>query len=60
VLDRLRAEMSKVVASPEVAERFEKGGSSMMRMSSAEAEAFVKAEIAKWPPIIRRAGISAD
>ena len=59
-LERLRAEMTKVVASPDVSERFEKGGSSMMRMSAAEAEAFVKAEIATWPPIIRRAGISAD
>ena len=59
-LERLRAEMAKVVDSRDVSERFEKGGSSMMRMSAAEAEAFVKSEIAKWPAIIRKAGITAE
>ena len=60
VLDRLRTEMAKVVQTPELAERFEKGGNRMLRMAPAETEAFIRSEVAKWPPIIRQAGISAQ
>jgi len=60
VLDRLRTEMAKVVQTPELAERFEKGGNRMLRMAPAETEVFIRSEVAKWPPIIRQAGITAQ
>jgi tripartite-type tricarboxylate transporter receptor subunit TctC len=60
VLDRLRTEMAKVVQTPELAERFEKSGNRMLRMAPAETEVFIRSEVAKWPPIIRQAGISAQ
>lgn len=60
ILERLRVEMAKVVQTPELAERFEKGGKRMLKMTPAEAEAFVRSEVEKWPPIIRQAGIAAQ
>lgn len=32
----------------------------MLRMSTQDAEAFVRAEVAKWSTAIREAGIAAD
>ena len=60
ILERLRVEMAKVVQTPELAERFEKGGNRMLKMTPAEAEAFVRSEVEEWPPIIRQAGITAQ
>ncbi|MGH6693518.1 MAG: Bug family tripartite tricarboxylate transporter substrate binding protein, partial [Gammaproteobacteria bacterium] len=60
ILERLRVEMAKVVQTPELAERFEKGGNRMLKMTPAEAEAFVRSEVEKWPSIIRQAGITAQ
>ena len=59
-LARLRTEMNRVSQSPDVLGRFEKGGGRMLRMSTQESEAFVRAEVAKWSTMIREAGISAD
>jgi len=59
-LARLRTEVNKLSQSPDVLGRFEKGGGRMLHMSTQEAEAFVRAEVAKWSTMIREAGISAD
>ena len=60
VLERLRAEMAKATQSPELLARFEKGGGRVLRMSDAEAEAFVKSQVAIWSRLIRDAGITAE
>ena len=60
VVERLRAEMAKATQSPELVARFEKGGGRILRMSDAEAEAFVKSQVATWSKLIRDAGITAD
>lgn len=59
-LNRLRSEMARVMQTPEVVVRFERGGGRILRMAPGETEAFVKAEVAKWTPVIRQAGISAE
>ena len=53
VLERLRAEMARVVQAPDVVARFEKGGGRMLRMSALDAEEFVKRETATCTPLIR-------
>jgi tripartite-type tricarboxylate transporter receptor subunit TctC len=60
VLKRLQSEMAKAIQSPDMAKRFESGGGRVLRMSAAETDAFVKAEIRKWSTLIRAAGISAE
>jgi len=60
VLERLRAEMEKVIQAPDVVARFEKGGGRILRMSPAEAAAYTKSQITKWSTLIRQAGITAE
>jgi tripartite-type tricarboxylate transporter receptor subunit TctC len=60
VVERLRAEMAKAMQSSELLARFEKGGGRILRMSDAEAEAFVKSQVATWSKLIRDAGITAE
>jgi len=60
VVERLRREMARAMDAPEFTARFEKGGGRLLRMSPADAEAFVRAEVAKWTRLIREAGIAAE
>lgn len=60
VLIRRQAEMAKAVESPDMAKRFESGGGRVLRMSAAQTEAFVKAEIKKWSALICVTGTSAE
>ena len=60
VLERLRAEMTKVRADPTVIEIFAKSGGAMSTMTPAEAEAFARAEAERWGKLIRDAGVTAE
>ena len=60
VLERLRAEMTKVRADPAVIELFAKSGGAMATMSPAEAETFARTEAERWGKLIREAGVSAE
>jgi tripartite-type tricarboxylate transporter receptor subunit TctC len=60
VLARLRADFDRVAAMPEVAATLEKRGARPVRVSAAQAEAWLARDIDKWAQLIRAAGISAD
>lgn len=60
VLERLRAEMRKALLVPELLARFEKGGGRILRMSDAQADAFVRSQVTTWTKLIRDAGIAAE
>ena len=60
VLARLRADFDRVAAMPEVAAMLEKRGARPVRVSAAQAEAWLARDIDKWSKLIRAAGISAD
>lgn len=60
VLARLRAELAKVTAMPDVTERFQKGGGRALRLSLADTEALVKRDVERWTKVIREAGIKGD
>ncbi len=57
ILARLRAEVAKVVAMPEVAALFAKTGGRVMNLSVPETEALVKSEVARWTKLIADAGL---
>jgi len=59
-LTRLRADFVRVMAMPEVVARFERSGLKVLRLSMAETEALVAADIEKWGRLIRAAGLHAD
>ena len=59
-LARLRTEMDKALAMPDLVARFEASGGRAMRLSVAETDALVKREIERWTRLVRDAGIKGD
>lgn len=60
IVDRISAEVAKVVRSPEMKERFEKLGIEAVGNSPAEAKKFLEDEVAKWAKVITAAGVKAE
>lgn len=60
IVDRLHAEIMKIVATPEVQARLKSFGMLPSTMTPAELADFQKAEVAKWAKVIKAAGIKAD
>lgn len=60
VIERLNKEINAGLANPTIKARFADVGASPVIMSSAEANAFVKAQTEKWAKLIREAGIKAE
>src|SRR3954468_17555755 len=59
-IERLRAEIDRATRLPEVRKRLEQGSGRSLRMSPAETEAFVRAEVPRWIALIRKAGIAPE
>ena len=59
-VERLRAEVDKATRQAEVRTRLETGSGRSLRMTPAETDAFVKAEVARWGGLLRRAGIAPE
>lgn len=60
VIERLRAAVGRVMQAQDVRSRLEAGGWRILSMQPQETEAFVKAEVQKWPAFLRQAGVKAD
>ncbi|MBS0468108.1 MAG: tripartite tricarboxylate transporter substrate binding protein [Proteobacteria bacterium] len=60
IVDRLHAEIMKIVATPEVQARLKSFGMLPSTMTPADLADFQKAEVAKWAQVIKAAGIKAD
>ena len=60
VVDRLHAEIMKIVATPDVQARLKSFGMVPSAMTPAELGAYQKAEVAKWAQVIKAAGIKAE
>jgi tripartite-type tricarboxylate transporter receptor subunit TctC len=60
IVDKLNAEVVRVLPLPEVKEKLAGDGSEFGRNTPAELGAFIKAEIAKWGKVIKASGASAD
>lgn len=60
IIDKLYAEVQKALADPAVKERIAAGAGVPSHMPLAEIEPFVKAEIAKWAQVVKRAGIEVQ
>lgn len=60
IVDRLHAEIMKIVATPEVQARLKGFGMQPSNMTPAELAEYQKAEVAKWAAVIKSAGIKAN
>lgn len=60
VLDKLNAEMTRILNAPEVVERLDKLSFTPKPGSRAEFTAFIQAEIAKWGKAVKDSGAKAE
>ena len=60
VLAKLRADVAKAIASPDVNARIREMGSEPGTTNEAEVRAFLDAETKKWAEVIRVSGATAD
>jgi tripartite-type tricarboxylate transporter receptor subunit TctC len=60
IVDRLHAELAKILKDPEVQDRLAKLGLDPSGMTPAELAAFQKTEIDKWAKVIKAANIKID
>ena len=60
VLVRLNTALNRVMAEPKTRADFESRGATVVTGTPEQYAAFVKAEGAKWAPIVKRAGVKAE
>ena len=60
VVDRLHAEVAKVMAAPDVRERLDKLGAEPFVMAPAEFDSFLASETAKAQDVVKKAGIKVE
>ena len=60
IVDRLNAEVLRVVRSPEVRDRLNAAGAEPSPLPTDEFAAFVKKEIEKWGKVVAATGMTAD
>jgi tripartite-type tricarboxylate transporter receptor subunit TctC len=60
VLEKLNAEIVKVLKAPEVKENWGKQGAVPMPMTIAEFDHFLREDIAKWGKLVRATGMKVD
>jgi tripartite-type tricarboxylate transporter receptor subunit TctC len=57
IVDRLNAEIAKIIAKASVREAWSKQGAVPMTMTPAQFDAFLRRDIDKWAEIIKKADI---
>ncbi|MBX3674304.1 MAG: tripartite tricarboxylate transporter substrate binding protein [Burkholderiales bacterium] len=60
IVERLSAEVNRILKSPEINARLTGMGANVMGTTPQEFSAFMKAEIEKWAPVVKRANIVLD
>jgi tripartite-type tricarboxylate transporter receptor subunit TctC len=60
VLERLNAEIGKVLTSAEVKESWGKQGAAPMNMSISQFDKFLREDIAKWAAVVKSTGMKVD
>ena len=60
VIDKLNAEINKVLTKPEVREAWVNQGAEPLVMSPAEFDTYLRADIDKWAKVIQSAGIKVN
>jgi len=60
IVDKLNAEINKVLSKPEVKEAWAKQGAEPLVMSPAEFDTYLRGDIDKWAKVIQTAGIKVQ
>ncbi|MEQ1658885.1 MAG: tripartite tricarboxylate transporter substrate binding protein [Hylemonella sp.] len=59
VQERLRSELTKVIAQPELQETFRKAGGKPLALNTEQTRALVKRDVERWTKLVREIGIKA-
>jgi tripartite-type tricarboxylate transporter receptor subunit TctC len=60
IVQRLNAEMVRIIRSPEISGRFAKAGVEVVAGTPEHFKTFLDAEVARWAKVVKDAGIKAD
>lgn len=60
VMDRLRTELARVIADPEVMEAFRKAGGRPLALAAGDTRALVRRDVQRWTQLIREAGLKSE
>jgi tripartite-type tricarboxylate transporter receptor subunit TctC len=60
VLDRLRADLARVIAAPDVADAFRKAGGRPLSLGDGETRALVQGDVQRWTKFIHDAGLKVE
>jgi tripartite-type tricarboxylate transporter receptor subunit TctC len=60
IIDKLHAEMTRAMKTPELRERFAGVGADTVASTPAQFSAFIDAELKKWGQVIRAAGVKLE
>jgi tripartite-type tricarboxylate transporter receptor subunit TctC len=60
IVERLNAEITKIMAKPQIREAWAKQGAVPMTMTPAQFDAFLRRDIDKWGKVIQQAGIKVQ
>ena len=60
VQERLRSELAKVIAQPELQETFRSRGGKPLNLDVAQTKALVRRDVERWTKLVRDIGIKAD
>ena len=60
IVDRLHAEIVKILAQPEIRDRIAGEGAEVVGDTPAQFAAFLKSDIARWAPLIKQSGARLD
>jgi tripartite-type tricarboxylate transporter receptor subunit TctC len=60
IVDKLHKAIDEVLRSEETMKNLDQQGATPVHMSSTEFRAYIKDEMAKWGPVVKKAGIKAE
>lgn len=60
VLNRLRAELQRVAALPEVKDAFTRAGGRPLPLNAEESRSMLSRDLERWTKLVRAAGLKAD
>jgi tripartite-type tricarboxylate transporter receptor subunit TctC len=60
IVDKLNAEIDKVISRADVKEAWAKQGAVPMAMTPAEFDKYLRADIEKWAKVVQKSGIKAN
>jgi tripartite-type tricarboxylate transporter receptor subunit TctC len=60
IVDRLNAEIARIIAKPSIREAWARQGAVPMTMSPAQFDAFLRRDTDKWAKVIQQAGIKVQ